>query len=200
MASIAAATPANASSLRPLFALRTFDSALYKYDRDGDNLVSRDEWSEFTCEGCVPDSVCLSRSCGDGSEDGCAYTFPNLDVPFRRSPFHVSWVDNVAGDNYLSADEMWKAQCNFMTDLIDVSNMDPHLMLLVFRTPPRQLPTHASRAHPSRTRTRRSRSPPQPHKRAATATATAAATATATATAAATATATVAATAAAYYR
>ena len=27
---------------------------------------------------------------------------------------------------------MWTYPCNFMTDLIEVSNMDPHLMLLVF--------------------------------------------------------------------
>lgn len=73
-------------------------NALYKYDRDHDEKasgarprsrvstcscaladphpvrscvtqVSRDEWREFVCEGCVPASECITFSCGDGSAD-----------------------------------------------------------------------------------------------------------------------------------
>ena len=75
--------------------------ALYKYDRDHDDLVSRAEWREFICEGCVADSVCLTRSCGDGSIDGgkgCRFGFDDLDVSFRMSPFYVAKVNYTAND------------------------------------------------------------------------------------------------------
>jgi hypothetical protein len=75
-------------------------NALYKFDRDGDERISRAEWSEFICVGCDPDSVCASRSCGDGSSApaDCRYTFDSLDTVFRISPMYVSWVNHTAGD------------------------------------------------------------------------------------------------------
>ena len=76
-------------------------NALYKYDRDGDERVSRTEWKEFTCEGCHPESVCLldsDRSCGDGSADLPAESSDGLDLPFDLSV--ASSVNHTAGDGY----------------------------------------------------------------------------------------------------
>lgn len=106
-------------------------NALHKYDRDHDEQVSRDEWREFTCDGCHHNSVCWPRSCSAAS-DGCWFSFDDLDTEFRLTPMVVSFVDKTAGDGLLSADEMWRSSCNLAADIIDVSNMDPHLLLLVF--------------------------------------------------------------------
>ena len=102
-------------------------NALYKFDRDGNELVSHSEWDEFVCKGCHPESICAKWSCGDNCPP-----FEAVDQPYRMSPFIVSWVNKTAGDGLLSADEMWSARCNFLKDYISVSDMDPHLMLLVF--------------------------------------------------------------------
>ena len=79
------------------------------HDRDGDGLISRSEWDQFVCTGCVSDSYCASwqnkwdmtyaglnettrseyvhardhvRSC---LLTGCRYTFDQLDAPWKLS-------------------------------------------------------------------------------------------------------------------
>ena len=35
-------------------------------------------------------------------------------------------------DGYLSADELWTHRCNLLHDMVQLSDMDPHLILTVF--------------------------------------------------------------------
>ena len=67
--------------------------ALMSNDVDGDNMISRAEWDNFVCVGCVQGSVCLSgynglrSTCGDGSANpaGCRWTFDQLNSEWKTT-------------------------------------------------------------------------------------------------------------------
>jgi hypothetical protein len=114
-----------------------------------DGKVSRSEWSEFLCEGCHPESYCLAKSpygartCGDGSVEvpggppvpGCRYTFEMLDAPWKQTSMVTEYIKSGAGDGLLSADELWRPECNLFRDLVGLSDIDPHVLLVVFLPP-----------------------------------------------------------------
>ena len=120
--------------------------------------VSRAEWGSFICEGCHPDSYCLKeshplrsgerpsgyhRSCGDGSVEvlggapvgTCGYTFDSLDVPWRQTDMITESVNDEAYDGFLSADELWRPECNLFRDIVRLADIDPHVLLVVFLPP-----------------------------------------------------------------
>ena len=37
-----------------------------------------------------------------------------------------------AGNGFLEPHELWRPECNLMADMLDLSNIDPHLMMVVF--------------------------------------------------------------------
>ena len=38
-------------------------------------------------------------------------------------------------DGLLQPDELWRADCNLGSSILDLSNMDPHLILVIFLPP-----------------------------------------------------------------
>ena len=34
--------------------------------------------------------------------------------------------------SYLERHELWRAKCNLMADMLDLSNLDPHMLMIVF--------------------------------------------------------------------
>ena len=104
--------------------------------------VSRAEWDNFIGVGFDPDAFCIvgeggsgnkRRSCGDGSADPpeCRYSFSDLDAPFKLTQMLVEQVANEA-DGYLSADELWTPHCNLLRDMLGLSDIDPHQLLVIF--------------------------------------------------------------------
>jgi NhaP-type Na+/H+ or K+/H+ antiporter len=120
---------------------------LFQYDKDHDYKVSRAEYDDFLCIGCNPDAFCPTaqdtgrwglgrRTCGDGSKNapGCPdhMNFTSLDRGWKKSLMHPETVDTSAGDGYLDADELWRSDCNFLRDMLSLSDMDPHYLLVIF--------------------------------------------------------------------
>jgi hypothetical protein len=115
------------------------------HDKDHDGKVSQEEYDSFTCVGCDPESFCLSsqrihvwalgaRTCGDGSADapGCPFSFASLDSGWKKSKMHPEEVTSVANNGYLEANELWRRDCNALRDMLSLSDMDPHYLLVIF--------------------------------------------------------------------
>ena len=114
------------------------DCPMYALRLSGhDGAVQRAEWDGFICAGCHPDSFCVSkkRTCGDGSTDpsGCRWSFDDLNKPrYLHSMETVQEWDPHATD-VLTADQLWRAECNLYNDLLlPLAETDPHVMLVVF--------------------------------------------------------------------
>mmetsp|Transcript_41660 Transcript_41660/g.103526 ORF Transcript_41660/g.103526 Transcript_41660/m.103526 type:complete len:1049 (+) Transcript_41660:99-3245(+) len=105
--------------------------------------VSREEWQLFIASGFHPDSFCVrglpdggvfnkKRTCGDGSLDppGCV-RFETLDQHFKLSQMQSEAIENEVPE-YLSADELWTPSCNLLRDMLGLSDIDPHQLLVIF--------------------------------------------------------------------
>ena len=114
-------------------------------DRDGDGRLSRLEYNETICVGCLPSSFCLNadsrptrwsfgkRTCGNGVDDSdCPFTFDGLDSGFYKSHMHVEKVTSFGNNGYLEPDETWTVRCNWLRDMLCLSDMDPHYLLVIF--------------------------------------------------------------------
>mmetsp|Transcript_53912 Transcript_53912/g.159752 ORF Transcript_53912/g.159752 Transcript_53912/m.159752 type:complete len:1155 (-) Transcript_53912:469-3933(-) len=115
----------------------------FMYDSDHDHAISREEWDGFVCTGCHPQSFCkidswhgMHRTCWDGDTavngSGCRWDFDELDSSWRRTFMTVERTTNRAGNGQLEADELWTPQCNLMRDMLGLSDIDPHVLLVVF--------------------------------------------------------------------
>ena len=109
-------------------------------DTDHDGVVSRAEYGLFICAGCAEGAFCMGetrehfkRTCGDGSArpNSCGWTFDMLNEPWSPSAF-LAETKRDGRSEHLTADELWTARCNMLEDLISLSNMDPHLLLITF--------------------------------------------------------------------
>eukprot|EP00931_Biecheleriopsis_adriatica_P009858 TRINITY_DN110951_c0_g1_i1.p1 TRINITY_DN110951_c0_g1~~TRINITY_DN110951_c0_g1_i1.p1 ORF type:complete len:342 (-),score=46.08 TRINITY_DN110951_c0_g1_i1:27-1052(-) len=102
-----------------------------------DGKVDKTEWDGFIGVGWNKDSFCSSLSCGDGQVNptGCRWKFDDLDKEFKLSLMLAESVDDGAGDHYLTADELWTFECNFLRDLLSLADLDPHVLLVVFLPP-----------------------------------------------------------------
>ena len=64
-----------------------------------------------------------------------------LVAPFRYTPFDPAYAGQmsqktvVQGDGVLQPDELWRPGCNLLTSLLELADMDPHLLLVVFLPP-----------------------------------------------------------------
>ena len=114
-------------------------------DRDGDGRLSRLEYNETVCIGCLPSSFCLNagsrptrwsfgkRTCGNGIDDSdCPFTFDGLDSGFYKSHMHVEQVTSFGNNGYIEPDETWTVRCNWLRDMMCLSDMDPHYLLVIF--------------------------------------------------------------------
>ena len=107
-----------------------------------DTTVSREEWNLFIGNGVNTSSFCgaspgaplVARTCGDGTANatGCRYTFDALGALYKLSDMLPDQHGGDHGDEALSADELWTPRCNLLRDLVGLSDMDPHLMLVIF--------------------------------------------------------------------
>ena len=117
--------------------------------------VDRREWNLFIGSGLHPESFCIlgedgsgqkRRSCGDGSyedpisteEDkktgnpiSCKFKFDELNLPFKLSSMHVESVADRHSE-VLLADELWTFRCNWLKDMLGLSDIDPHALLVIF--------------------------------------------------------------------
>ena len=118
----------------PMFALQ--------FDADHDSRISRAEWANFVGATSIPGSFCLGttndgaeRSCGDGSDSAvnCRWTFDDLN---NANGWKASamWAESVRDPDpdQLTADELFTVSCNAVQSFVGLSNMDPHLLLVVF--------------------------------------------------------------------
>jgi len=125
---------------------------IFLYDSDGDNRVSRAEYDRYLCVGCNPDSFCLTaqhtgewgfgkRTCGDGTADApdCPsyMDFDSLDGPWKKSEMLPEKVistqgKGAQGNGYLEPDELWRRDCNSLKDILLLSDIDPHYLLVIF--------------------------------------------------------------------
>ena len=122
----------------------------FAYDFDHDGKISQTEFAAFQGAGYREDAFCragtasgsyapgtgFGRTCGRISSDDpgpCRYNFADLDRDFKLSDM-LPTASNKQGmrDGYLSADELWTHRCNLLHDMVQLSDMDPHLILTVF--------------------------------------------------------------------
>ena len=106
--------------------------ALVDYDANGDGVIERAEWGRYLCEDCDPDSLCAESRTSSRMRDDPDGEFSKLDSPLWYSPFYTERDDTTADDGLLQPDELWIAECNLFDSIVDLSRMDPHLMLVVF--------------------------------------------------------------------
>ena len=105
-----------------------------------DHLVSRAEWALYQCDGCREDSFCGADGDGAAPQIGTRFTrrytgaktFDDLDAKFKLSSMHPEFIDSVGGDGQLSADELWTEECNLVRDMVSLSDIDPHALLVIF--------------------------------------------------------------------
>jgi len=122
---------------------------LLLHDYDLDNKVSVVEYESALCVSCHPKSFCMDsqntatkwgfgkRTCGDGTAApaSCPFDFDSLDSPWKKSSMHPESVTSTAGSGYLEADELWTSRCNGLRDLLVLSDIDPHVLLVLFLPP-----------------------------------------------------------------
>ena len=120
------------------------------YDANHDSRISPEEYRRFQGIGFNSTSFCIvggvsgdylgvenGRTCGTGGTDespsGCYYSFESLDTQFKLSDMLPTGSNkNGAGDGYLSADELWVGSCNLLRGMVQLPDMDPHLILTIF--------------------------------------------------------------------
>ena len=120
------------------------------YDANHDSRISPEEYRRFQGIGFNSTSFCIvggvsgdylgvenGRTCGTGGTDespsGCYYSFESLDTHFKLSDMLPTGSNkNGAGDGYLSADELWVGSCNLLRGMVQLPDMDPHLILTIF--------------------------------------------------------------------
>ena len=121
----------------------------FVHDHNHDGHISHSEWDEFVCKDCHPDSFCaldidsnhgdLRRTCWDrvtnssaGRLGGCRWSFTDLDQSWHKAFLIVESASYTAGNGVLEADELWTPTCNLMRDMLGLSDIDPHVLLVVF--------------------------------------------------------------------
>ena len=105
----------------------------------GANYVDRSTWDRFVGKGIHPASYCAENTCGcadgacgNGTTPGsCSYAFDELNRPFKLSHMLPTSIANVEPD-VLSADQLWTARCNLLRDVLRLSDIDPHAILVIF--------------------------------------------------------------------
>ena len=105
--------------------------------------LTQDGWNKFICAGCDPAAFCIMgeagtdfagrRSCGDGSLDppDCRWTFDELNSEFKVSSMLAESVKNMYATT-LSADQLWRNECNLFRAMLGLADIDPHVLLVVF--------------------------------------------------------------------
>lgn len=120
--------------------LEQSDCPMYALVGDDDGRVTRAEYDIFICASCVRDSFCLSHPTPHGKErtcaaavGGCQWSFDELHSTWKQSSMLVEQVGlSDMQTESLSADQLWRARCNLLDDLLSLSSIQPHLLLLIF--------------------------------------------------------------------
>ena len=103
-----------------------------------DGVVTESEWDAFTCASCNPQSFCAQHSCAKGNLSAdCRWSFDDLWQPRRIHSMDPERQNlqtyGDQGSRVLTADNLWRPECNLFRDLfMPLAGMDPHVILVVF--------------------------------------------------------------------